>query len=535
MERRGRKDNRIYWGLLALSLLFYLWLAAQIPYTHDDWDWGLPVGLEQLVTASLNSRYAGNLTEVLLTRSPWLKTLVMGVVMAALPAAVTGLCCACDPEGAARAPALRPLLLATANLLMLCTHILIWQQAFGWVAGFSNFGLSSLLLCLYHWMLARFGRGEGLRGGPARLALLFLFGAVIQLYLENITVYVLLVSLGFLAWLLLKKRRVPGDFRALLAGNALGTAVMFSSGIYSALISTGKAVGDYRQLTFDLHAPLYAIVWSLLKRFLLLYPASLWVAGWLPMLGVLLLLALIARRRRPGLGLPIAITNGLLGLYILAMRLWGDFGRVLVFGVRANNLLSAFMGLAVFAAVTGELLLLWRGKRETMWMLLLLWLARPLVMAPMAAVNTVDPRSYQTTEVLCWQLVLLLMLQLRGLGPLGRRKLLMGALILALTLSVGRMALVYTDIGSTKRLREDLIAQARLEPQSALVLPKYRFADFLWLPDPVSPDNYRVDFFREFYRIPAETELWFESWGEVPEALYAQLNPGQRSFLSQSP
>ena len=69
----------------ALFLLFYLWLAQQIPYTSDDWDWGCAVGIKQLQHATLNNRYAGNFVVVVLTRSVFLKTLVMGITFFLIP------------------------------------------------------------------------------------------------------------------------------------------------------------------------------------------------------------------------------------------------------------------------------------------------------------------------------------------------------------------------------------------------------------------------------------------------------------------
>ena len=38
----------------ALLFLFCLWMCAQIPYTHDDWDWGTANGLVYLTTAVQN-------------------------------------------------------------------------------------------------------------------------------------------------------------------------------------------------------------------------------------------------------------------------------------------------------------------------------------------------------------------------------------------------------------------------------------------------------------------------------------------------
>ena len=88
----SRVDIPVY----ILVAVFYFWLAAQIPYTHDDWDWGLNIGLTQLFTANLNARYAGNFFEVIMTRSELLRILIMGsgyflLPMALAAAAVLGL------------------------------------------------------------------------------------------------------------------------------------------------------------------------------------------------------------------------------------------------------------------------------------------------------------------------------------------------------------------------------------------------------------------------------------------------------------
>jgi len=79
------KDKKIWIITNVIIYVFYLYIAICIPYTHDDWDWGLSVGLEQLKNANLNSRYAGNFFAVVLTRSEWIKTLVMSIVFWGIP------------------------------------------------------------------------------------------------------------------------------------------------------------------------------------------------------------------------------------------------------------------------------------------------------------------------------------------------------------------------------------------------------------------------------------------------------------------
>jgi len=128
--------------VMALFFLFWMFIAYQVPYTHDDWDWGLDIGLEQWRTGSVNSRLVGNFFVIVMTRSPLLKTLIMGLCMFACPLLLARLAQDKVP--------LLPLYLG-ANLLPLALPITIWRQTYGWVSGFANYGISSVLLL--GWLL----------------------------------------------------------------------------------------------------------------------------------------------------------------------------------------------------------------------------------------------------------------------------------------------------------------------------------------------------------------------------------------------
>lgn len=58
-----------------LSLLFFLSLAYFFPYSHDDWVWGTS---DWNAIFETNGRYLGSLLAMLLTRSAFLKTIVIG-------------------------------------------------------------------------------------------------------------------------------------------------------------------------------------------------------------------------------------------------------------------------------------------------------------------------------------------------------------------------------------------------------------------------------------------------------------------------
>lgn len=82
MKTHQQTTFKILWLILAI---FFLWMSYQIPYTHDDWDWGNSIGFTQLVYATVNSRYVGNFLVVILTRSEFIKTLVMGMFFFLMP------------------------------------------------------------------------------------------------------------------------------------------------------------------------------------------------------------------------------------------------------------------------------------------------------------------------------------------------------------------------------------------------------------------------------------------------------------------
>ena len=77
--------------IYSVFMAFCIWMAAQIPYTHDDWDWGISNGIEQLLGATLNARYVGNFFVVIMTRSKFLKTLIMGMGYFLIPYGLSSL------------------------------------------------------------------------------------------------------------------------------------------------------------------------------------------------------------------------------------------------------------------------------------------------------------------------------------------------------------------------------------------------------------------------------------------------------------
>ena len=73
------KQNIILYISYLLWGIYWFYISYNIPYEADDWNWGSEDGIKQLLTGSINSRYAGNFFAVCLTRNIWIKNIVLTI------------------------------------------------------------------------------------------------------------------------------------------------------------------------------------------------------------------------------------------------------------------------------------------------------------------------------------------------------------------------------------------------------------------------------------------------------------------------
>ena len=261
-DRRGwkpmaRRKQVLYWCVLALLLAGWLYIAWNVPYTHDDWDWGLPEGLERWLSGTLNNRYAGTFFVLAMTRSQLVKTAVMGGCMFLIPLLLGRLAGRGQPDRAFWVTILTAALLFT-------TPMDSWQQSLGWVSAFANFVVAAvlLLLVLLLWQRsfsAPLSRVQGTKLGAA----LFFLCLAAQLFAEHLTLILLCAALVCAGWALWKKTaRLP--ILCSLAGCLLGAVLMFHNPLYGELATSGQAVDGIRNLVAE---PGQGLFTAALKRF----------------------------------------------------------------------------------------------------------------------------------------------------------------------------------------------------------------------------------------------------------------------------
>ena len=504
MPERG---ELVYRGLIIASFLYYLWLACQIPYTHDDWDWGIQIGLQHLVSADINSRYAGNFIVVILTRSVFLKNLVMGLVFTLTPVLTTELVLYACRQGQAKDSSVKICLFSVASIILLGLPTDVWRQTYGWVAGFSNYVVSGFLLLVFLLLVLRQWNAEQKGNSVISSICAALFGVVIQLFLENLSVFFLLMT-AVLTVLFERKKKGSCVMRALLLGTILGFLIAFSSDVFKTLWKTGYAVDEDRELMYDRSKPFYVFIVRSVLRFAGAFVPQILGANGLLASSASLLLGLCVRKKMGGEvhGQRKRIQAVLLCALDLAFSVY--------YGVRALRGGSAEMGVipafidCVFAClVLLELYLLFRSDKKMLFLLSAAWLMPFVIIVPMVAVNTVGPRIYYTAY-LCLILFcqLLLTFILRDRAALSKGAAAAGILlILAFGLHTG---IVYDSIGRVNRQRIEIMQQGAEAQSKSISLPAYPYPQYLWFPNPAYDE--REAYFREFYHLPDDMALYFE-------------------------
>lgn len=224
MEERNAGKNYfpLFSFVLLSSFLLYVWFFSKTPYGLDDWSWGSDYGMRMFLTGGLNSRYVGNLLEIIVTRSQFLKAVLLGAIAASISLFIvltmtkfqsfiqTSL------SLSVKSDSLPTTLLLLSNILFLTLPIDVWQQTFGWIAGFSNYGLAVFFLVGFQLLLFRAVFLDKPNDSLTVKLGYFIFSICIQLVLENMSIYVFCADFIILIILQLKKKTKQREIHCLL-------------------------------------------------------------------------------------------------------------------------------------------------------------------------------------------------------------------------------------------------------------------------------------------------------------------------------
>lgn len=502
MDVKIKKTNWKYLLVYAGVAIFYLWMAAQIPYTHDDWDWGLPVGIQLWIYGIYNGRYVGNFFEVIMTRSELVKTLIMGVGYWLLPFLLVWFAMHEDAASTGKEKK-RFLCFLLCNVLLLTMNRRIWQQTYGWVAGYGNFVLSAFLVTvIFRKVLAVFEAGHVPQEGKFSALIWVCVGLVSQLFLENVAALLFVVSVGVLAYSWFQTKRISRVYLGLTLGTTLGLLVMLGSGVYQELWNDGNAVGGFRNVYINSNTDIVSAIVKCFNQAIAM-PYFIWEANWVINSVILLLLS--------GGLLCVSIRNSKKSGYVFAAANVGFLFYFIssgILGLSVRWAVVLLVNAAYFLVVVAETVWLYRGDKAFLSKLLTVWICAPAVLAPLVVTNELGARLFFTSNVFLIMFAAMLFVKVADDIPAPAVKLVHVCIPVAMVCMLMYWGKIYHDIGACKSERDAAISHAIATDADQVSLPRYPHGQYMWIPDPLNKK--RLDFFREFYGLAQDVVVKFE-------------------------
>jgi len=522
MMRHNLKENRIYGNpLLWLSVfgiwLFYLWIFKETPYEIDDWSWGISEGWKAFLTGELNGRYLSNLLEIVVVRSCLMKTLLIGTLATLLPLLSTLLCMHFSyaertGENSSDWNKFVLLMFLLAVLLFLTLPIPVWRQTYGWVAGFSNFGFSGIVLLGYQGILMQ-ALWSGEPNPKARLAGVLQFGIGMQLVLENVTIYSLAVTIFIMLEEAVRKRKANPILISLLLGNLIGALLMFCGSIYGTLMETGHAINGMRAFKVDRSIGLLENLLLSQQRFVYFFPQSIWSNNWVLCVAVSLLLADKCLKEKKPVRIAAAVAFFLFAALFCFIRFIGPLE---LFVSGWSDVLTQRLNLLFFWFVAGSVILLWWNSKRKMAALLFLWFSAPGVILPLTVtnMNAEATRCFLTPAVFLIEFCLLLSQDSWVMNHERARNMVAALLAVGILSCCTQRLVIYHDINSINRERAELVKSAQRGESKTIDFPDFPHWEYLWVTEPLG-ESQRA-YFRAFYKIPDDVRMHFNT-GEEDE------------------
>ena len=494
-------DKLLFGIILGFTLIFYIWMAAQIPYMHDDWDWGLDLGMNQLLHATLNSRYVGNFLVVVLTRCVWFKNIFMGLVLFLIPFMITKF-------NQTKNTFHNMICFITCNILFLTMETDMWRQTAGWVAGFSYFIVSLLLIIIYLLIIKELFSNETSVVTGWMYVPLFIFSVMIQLFIENVTCFILISSILALIISIVTHKNIA-KYITILLGNIFGTIIMFSSNVYHSLATEGQALGGYRDFTFEKGAGLFNNIRSVSKTMTEAVIPNIWEKNWILCIAVaLVMIFLIINTKKDTNKIQKSVFIVMNAIYLIYFVMAHINYHLHYQYDQPLPLWHSLINIGFFILVIIELIIFLHDKKENMPMAMVFWLSAPIIVAPLGLTSqNVAPRIYLTSSLFLTLFILwILKIELESCTVTIKKIMLLISTMIFFVLII-YYGIIYYQIGHVKDQRLDIIEHATQKKSTEIHLPSFPYEQYLWFPDPTVPD--RVHYFKEFYGIDDSVSVIF--------------------------
>lgn len=495
-------------------LLLFFWMAEQVPYTHDDWHWGIEQGIQQLVTASVNSRYAGNFFVVVMTRSKILKTFIMGICQFLIPFLLADLAVGHNRENY-KSRRFQCFLMSNTFLFLLDSKI--WAQTFGWVAGFANYVISAvfLLICYKEWLYIVDIPNYISKESWPKSIFWGIICVISQLFIENLSIVIVFDAFLCCINYYWKTGKISKKYIFMFIGALTGLLLMFSSPIYGELHTLGTAVDGHRNMAIKSDLDIWGNLTRIFKQC-----ASL---AWMGIdenvaLNIVILLSLLglticnAKNIKKSRTVAVVIVNlGLCVYYVFSY-----LENTTLYDIEDSKYVIAFIVSAFFyITVILEVFGCTAKNHEKRRKLIMAWGSALFVILPLAAIKGSGPRMMFIYYVFA---VLFAIILVEWLMECVSPKISKAISVMLICILIGSTLLyveAYAGNGQCAKEREAIITEAIENNSVSIMLPRYPHTRFLWGPYPGGEPTQKA--FRAFYGINEMVEISLDSYPKVPE------------------
>lgn len=486
IEKKSCKKELIFYSLVFITTAVLCYL---FPFTHDDWAWGSGFGIERLMTNfdNYNGRWFGNFTVLLLTRSNVLKTISMALCLTLLLWFINKL---------TKDNKLNKWI---SLFLLAAIPKFILRQGLVWTSGFANYVVSIVLVLIYIYMNRKLFEDKYEEVGKLKSILLFILGFITALFVEHVTIYLLVLGIFVIGYKYIKFKKISFSSIMYFIGSVLGTILMFSNSAYSNVASGNDGYRSFGLSNF---------IGSSIKSFFNTISNELFLQNYV--LNIVLSVCILIFLYKYLINNPNSKFKKLIYLMVLVLVAFPIYALILKvttvplflkYTKYVSGLFSIIYFLCIFAST------LFISDKAKMKRIIFVLFSILMLTAPLFVVTPIGSRCFFPMYILwIWVCVEYFDLVIVNKENEFIKVILIGGII---TFYV-YLLLTYAYIFKVNLQRENYIKD-NLD-KDYLVLPKLPYESYHWLGNPLN-EEFETRF-RSFYGINEDTELEFISLKE---------------------
>jgi len=471
--------------IILISVFFFI-MSILIPLTGDDWTWKSERGIERLKSgfSGYNGRYISNLLEIISVRFELFKIFLMTCFSTLLVFFMSKLVFREDSSNGS-------IYVLVAVILM---PITIFQQTFGWVAGYVNYVIS-LVFVLYFILLFRNIFENNIKLKTWQRYINTLLAVFAMLFVEHVSLYLLFIGLVFTILLYSKYKKFNIDSILVLLGFVVGFIIMFSNKAYLAVFTgadTYRTIGsDESLITKMFNIYVYQMNFHFYINNILI----------ITMIFIISLITIILKRKINAINTLLLLALGLAPLFLFVNQ-----ENLLEFRKGSGIYLLSSLIFTLFL-IAFIIFLIYNFKNSPIFYETLFYLISSFILsAPFLIITPYGGRAAMGSFIFIIILLLNLIRYLLKNNKFNHHIIIKFGVIIVLTISI--LYPLYEN-KKVELERNSIVSQVN-KTTKTIILPKLPYPEFHQMPDP-EENLYMTKFYKKIYEINPKTKFVFKS------------------------